>query len=594
MTKAATLAQKITARSIDATLSAAISLFDIAPENPRAKRPPENIDELAANMASHGQLQPVICYAAGKRFKVTAGRRRLTAALQAGLATLEYKLLERDDAIVAGIAEQDSHVAMHPADQALAWALMLERKKQTAAAIANAFGVSERLVLQRVALASLEPPIFQALATDKITLATAGAWANVPVADQAKLWKRLGARVDGVDIARAIDTGAIPGDDSRARFVTEAVYIAAGGRVQRDLFAFVDTWEIDSRDATVYPATQEPKTWWLDREILDRLVDEKLQAAKAKLERDGWGFVEIGRPDWSRYSDDAPYKTKAERAAAGCFIHVGHLGALEIRKGFQLQKGKKAAPASSKASASGKPSSKPPAMTNTTHERMTRAAAGIVGRALQTDPRAAIIALCAHLARKRWAKGSDYADVLNLSSERNWRPDMRPALLSDPEAAKVDAEFRAKLPKDLAGLELELADWAHEKVDQLFAFLVGDLVIYAEASAQNSDPKARAVKRARLAAIGRIAITVPEQHWYPDAAWFKGCSVDQLAKFAKLLEIEPGKSKTITAQRLCAAAQAKQWVPDLVLELTGGQPSTAAAALAKPAPKAGRKGKGKA
>jgi len=541
---------------LDFTIDTPIGKFDTAPENPRIHRQVEHLDELAANIKTHGVLQPVICYAEKGKLLVTAGRRRLHAARKAGVPSLPNVVMPKADAIAAGLAEQEGHVAMHPADQAVAWEKMWKTKGTTAAAIANAFGVSERTVLQRIALATLHPPILKALASDRITLSIAGSWANAPIERQPALWKELGEHADSWQIARALEAGGLPGSDRVIRFIGEAAYVAAGGRVQKDLFAFSDQWDESDSDG-------EPQTWWLDREIAARLATEKLQAEAKKLEAQGWGFVIIGDRDYSRYQSGAPHKTKEEKAKAGCFVSISHQGKLDIERGYKLRAGKSAA-ASKGVAAGVAPKGKQPPMTNTTHERMTRAAAVAVGRALQANPAAALIVLTAQLARMHWEEGGE--DVLNLRGDRDWRADMIPELKTDDASAKLELEWRNRLPEELDTLERELQRWGLSEVEQLLAFLVGELVVFSE---QSPNHTAKSEKRQRLGVVGATAGVKPDAHWAPDASWFKGCSVPVLDKFAKELGVEVGKTKTKTAEALAIAARDKLWVPTLFREICG-------------------------
>lgn len=542
---------------IDFSNAAPIAKFAIAPENPRAHRDIEHLDELAANIATHGVLQPVIVYQHKAQFLVTAGRRRLHAARKAGLKALPFVALPKAEAIAAGLAEQEGHVAMHPADQAVAWHSMWKTKGTTAVEIANAFGVTERTVMQRIALATLHPPILKALQEDKITIATAGAWANVPVEKQPALFKKIGGHADSWDIKNALSHEDLTADDRLARFVGEKAYTDAGGRIERDLFAFQDEWgDRDEKEP-------EPEARWLDRELAQRLADDKIAAEVKKLEAQGWGFVIVGDVDWSRYDSGAPQKTKEEKAKAGCFVRVDYKGRLEIERGFKLRAGKTAAK-SAKAAVGAAPKGKQPAMTNTTHERLTRAAAVAVGRTLQVRPGAALIVLVAALARMHWEEGGE--DVLNLRSDRDWRPDLIPTLETDEAAKAAEERWRKQLPSDLDDAEVELQRWSASDLDDLLAFLVGELVVFSE---QSPNHTSRSEKRRRLIVAGQTAGVTPHAHWAPDAAWFKGCSVATLAKFAKDLGVEIGKTKGKTAEALAIAAKHKGWVPPLFRELCG-------------------------
>src|SRR3546814_5400854 len=67
------------------------------------------------------------------------------------------------------------------------------------------------------------------------------------------------------NIRRAILNGSIKATDAKARFVGRDGYVAAGGRVERDLFGSDD---------------DEP---WVDVDLIEDLAGQKLAAAAAEL-----------------------------------------------------------------------------------------------------------------------------------------------------------------------------------------------------------------------------------------------------------------------------------------------------------------------
>jgi len=76
-----------------------IDLIDPNPEQPRRVFDPNQLDRLAASIAQHGVLQPVVVRRAGERFELIVGERRWRASRKAGLAKIP--------AVVADIATRD-------------------------------------------------------------------------------------------------------------------------------------------------------------------------------------------------------------------------------------------------------------------------------------------------------------------------------------------------------------------------------------------------------------------------------------------------------------------------------------------------------
>jgi len=264
----------------------------IALENARAhaKGPPPAIDELAANIEAFGLLQPLVGYDQGAGvFAVVDGGRRLRA-LQA-LAKLgtapgggrfsfdEIPLREIDqaDAYAVSLAANTQRVDLGIVEAAEAWSAMVLAGMDVAT-IARVFGVTERFVNSRLALASLHDPILEALREGKINLDVAQAFAGAQRPRQEAVWKKLGGGKGAAppvwQVKRELKENTVRAGDALARFVGEAAYLEAGGVIERELFA-------DAADSR-----------WVNAELAQRLADDKLAAAKAELEKEGFLFVE--------------------------------------------------------------------------------------------------------------------------------------------------------------------------------------------------------------------------------------------------------------------------------------------------------------
>lgn len=166
---------------------------------------------------------------------------------------------------------------MNPADEAAAFNHFID-KGASAEDVAKRFGVTTRFVEQRVRLAELAPCIFQALAAGEISLGVAQAYAVTGDTDrQARVFEQMQSAYYGNqpdNIRRAILNGTVKANDAKARFVGRDAYLAAGGRIEGDLFA------------------SEGDENWIDVELLEDLAAQKLEAAAAELaESQGLAFV---------------------------------------------------------------------------------------------------------------------------------------------------------------------------------------------------------------------------------------------------------------------------------------------------------------
>jgi ParB family transcriptional regulator, chromosome partitioning protein len=257
--------------------------------NVRRQSDPAADAELKADIEARGLLQNLIVTALKKprgRYAVEGGGRRL-AALSALAAEDKLPIdfgvpcLILDDigtnAAEASLAENFQRLALNPADECLAFQHFIE-KGSDVAGVAKRFGLTVRFVEGRLRLAALAPVVFEALGRGDITLDIAKAYATTPDQErQAYVFEQMATSYNGAhpdSIRRMMTQATVAASDPRARFVGEDAYVAAGGRVERDLFA------------------DDQSTRWLDIALLERLASEKLEAAAALIATEtGLGWV---------------------------------------------------------------------------------------------------------------------------------------------------------------------------------------------------------------------------------------------------------------------------------------------------------------
>ncbi|KUR75282.1 ParB/RepB/Spo0J family partition protein [Novosphingobium sp. Fuku2-ISO-50] len=224
----------------------------LSESNVRKANVESGLEALAASIAEHGLLQPLIVSPAKGRktlFDVHAGGRRWRAIgllIERGVLPKDYavdvRLCDNEDAAAREIslAENLIREAMTPADEARAYQEIIVDGAD-AEAVARRFGVTVRHVQGRLRLADLAEPIFAALALGEITLDVAMAYGATGDRErQAAAWERLSTswqRDNAQAIRRAIAEEALSADHPVARFLGEAEYSGCGGRIERDLFA---------------------------------------------------------------------------------------------------------------------------------------------------------------------------------------------------------------------------------------------------------------------------------------------------------------------------------------------------------------------
>ena len=278
-----------------------LSQLELSPGNVR-KTPADAsaFTELKASIAAHGLLENLITRSMGPgpdgaaRYAVIAGGRRL-AAMQALAAE---GALDEDHPVpcrmIGGIvaaeevslAENSVRAAMHPADQVEAFRRLADAGS-TAAAIAARFGVSERTVEKRLRLGNAAPVLLEAYRAGEIDLDTLMAFAvTTDQARQSAVWAAVsqqGYRPGAWQIKRLLTEDRVPATSAIARFVGIEAYEAAGGRIDRDLFAEED----------------ERGIWFDDPDLLNKLAMDSLQVAARELET-RWKWAEARLDvDWS-------------------------------------------------------------------------------------------------------------------------------------------------------------------------------------------------------------------------------------------------------------------------------------------------------
>jgi len=270
-----------------------------SPRNVR-RRTDEQADlELKADIGARGLLQNLVVTAAGKPrgcFAVEAGERRrralqrladdgkLAKDLEVCCLVVEGGLAGRE----ASLAENFQRLSMNPADECVAFQQLIEQGADVEG-IARRFGLTIRFVEGRLRLAGLAPVVFEALGAGQISLDVAKAYAATPDRErQAWVFEQVGrsyAANHPDSIRRMMTQATASAGDRRAKLVGEEAYVAAGGRIERDLFS------------------DEASARWLDVALLERLACEKMEALAAEAAAEtGLAFVRPTLEGWVGHS----------------------------------------------------------------------------------------------------------------------------------------------------------------------------------------------------------------------------------------------------------------------------------------------------
>lgn len=262
-----------------------LSQLRLSPLNVRRVKPSQ-IDQLAADIAAHGQLQNLIVYAAGKHFAVAAGGRRYRALKQLQKARaipschpVSVDVRDKAEAVELSLAENVQREDMHIADAVIAYGDLREQGKSPED-IAARFGVALSYVTKVLRLAALHPDALKYLARDEIGMEATQALTLTGDHDrQLEALKRCGNSAH--QIRRMLTDEKISTASGLFCFVGRDAYVAAGGTITADLFA------------------EEGDGYADDPALVETLALARLAEIEAEYRADGWHDVRasLDRPD---------------------------------------------------------------------------------------------------------------------------------------------------------------------------------------------------------------------------------------------------------------------------------------------------------
>ena len=270
----------------------------LSPRNVRrTAADPARLETLKASIEARGVLQNLIGFSIPKKrgkFEITAGGRRLAAIhglIETSILPVDYEIpvfVMNDTSAAAetSLAENFERQAMNPADECVAFRHFIEAEGATVDDVAKRFGLTTRFVEGRIRLAGLADDVFEALRASGISLEVAQAFGTTTdTARQARVYEQLKSGYNGITaiaVRRMMTDETITGVHPLAKLIGRDAYIAAGGRVEADLFGDSET------------------ELWIDAAIVTTLAEAKMGEAAAQIS--GFGTVVpvlATRPDWT-------------------------------------------------------------------------------------------------------------------------------------------------------------------------------------------------------------------------------------------------------------------------------------------------------
>lgn len=158
---------------------ATISVVDIHPnpDQPRRHFAEEKLSELAASLARHGVLQPIVVRPHGDGYQIVAGERRWRAAQRAQLHAIPAIIRNFSDSETLEIAliENIQRADLNPIEEAQGYKMLCDEFGHSAAALAELVHKSRAHVANMMRLLDLPPPIRDLVVEEKLSMGHARA-----------------------------------------------------------------------------------------------------------------------------------------------------------------------------------------------------------------------------------------------------------------------------------------------------------------------------------------------------------------------------------------------------------------------------------
>lgn len=310
------------------------------------------IDGLAASIAAHGLLVPLLVRrAADDKFLVADGNRRLAAmtmlhkpkkgapaeAEPVMVPCVEINAASNANALEISAVVNVDREELHPVDRFEVLSALIEAG-DTVDGICRRYPLTVKQVRQALALARMAPAVRDAWRGGHISSETAEAFTlTSDHKAQAAALKKIGKHGSVWQVRQALVGNNADRVGSLLAFVGRDKYEAAGHQINETLFN-----EREDGDTVS------------DVAALRRMADEKIEQHCALLIQQGWkwAITKSSAPRdvdaWKRIHPDGPQYTKEMMGGLGCVVDLDYQGKLDVRRGYVKPGDKVALPKSPK------------------------------------------------------------------------------------------------------------------------------------------------------------------------------------------------------------------------------------------------------
>lgn len=177
-----------TAKPATAGDIAYIDINDIKPNSnqPRKLFDEEKLDELAASIAEHGLIQPIVLRKKGKGYEIVAGERRWRAARRVGIKELPciVKELTDEENMLLAIIENMQREDLNPIEEAEGLRQMIDTYGLTQEQVSKSVGKSRPYIANCLRLLRLPDAVMEYVASGELSAGHAKAIAGIDDAER--------------------------------------------------------------------------------------------------------------------------------------------------------------------------------------------------------------------------------------------------------------------------------------------------------------------------------------------------------------------------------------------------------------------------
>ncbi len=299
-----------------------IGKLRVSPANMRHGRKEPDVSDILPSVRARGILQPLLVRPDGEEFEIVAGRRRYFAAKaveqeRGEIEPMPCAIMEPGDdagALEASLIENTARLDPDEMSQYETFARLVKTGKSVAD-IAATFGITERMVNQRLALGNLLPKIREAYRQEEIDDETIR-HLTMASKSQQKEWLTL-----------------FEDPENQAPTGYQVKQWLFGGQ---SISTKVALFPLDDYPGQVVADLFGEDGYFADADLFWQKQNEAVAAKRDALLAAGWGLVEV--LETGQHFNSWEYEKTPKKKGGKVLIAVSHRGEVEVHEGWLSHK----------------------------------------------------------------------------------------------------------------------------------------------------------------------------------------------------------------------------------------------------------------